>query len=357
MCSTSSPRSTASLARARRPARAGRAARIRRPAVGGEPRDLALALHRRARGLRPRLVRRTDRLARRRWRRRVHGRVALRRRRPHAGDAVRGLRHRGRLRPRARVGGVANEAARRWPPRWAARTTSRERPQVDWRRHGDRLRAFVEELVRAGVREAVVCPGSRSTPLALALAAHGGSCVRVLLDERSAGFFALGHGARPADGRGRCSGRRGPRSSTSCPAVVEASLARVPLIVLTADRPAELRDRGAPQTIDQVGLYGTPRQVVGRAAAARRRARDAGARALAWPGAPWRPPLAGPTGPVHLNLPFREPLVPGGNSGRGRSWRFTVSARRVPASRRARVACRPTSSTGSPSGSRRRRGG
>ena len=90
------------------------------------------------------------------------------------------------------------------------------------------LRAFTEELVRAGVREAVICPGSRSTPLALALSAHDGITTRVLLDERSAGFFALGM----ATTSGRAVvllGTSGTAVVNFAPAVVEASLARVPL--------------------------------------------------------------------------------------------------------------------------------
>jgi len=117
------------------------------------------------------------------------------------------------------------------------------------------LRAVVDELVMAGVRDAVVCPGSRSTPLDLALRAAPGLRVRVLLDERSAGFFALG--------MARTSGRpvvvlatSGTATVELGPSVVEAQLARVPLVLLTADRPPELRDRGAPQTIDQDHLYG-----------------------------------------------------------------------------------------------------
>ncbi|MEO5884747.1 MAG: 2-succinyl-5-enolpyruvyl-6-hydroxy-3-cyclohexene-1-carboxylic-acid synthase [Candidatus Limnocylindrales bacterium] len=175
------------------------------------------------------------------------------------------------------------------------------------------LRAFVEELVRAGIREAVVCPGSRSTPLALALAAHDGLHVRVLLDERSAGFFALGM-ARTAGRPVVLLGTSGTAVVNFSPAVVEASMSRVPLVIVTADRPAELRDRGAPQTIDQVRLYGghakwsselplpdpAPetlahvRSVAGRAVA------------VAW---------TGPAGPVHLNVPFREPLIPHGDLG------------------------------------------
>ena len=117
------------------------------------------------------------------------------------------------------------------------------------------LRAIAQELVDAGVADVVVCPGSRSTPLALATRAHRGLRVRVLLDERSAGFFALG--LAKASGRPvavACTS--GTAAAELTPAVIEAAQARVPLIVLTADRPPELRDVGAGQTIDQLKLYG-----------------------------------------------------------------------------------------------------
>ncbi len=175
------------------------------------------------------------------------------------------------------------------------------------------LRAFVEELVRAGVREAVICPGSRSTPLALALAAHDGLIVRVLLDERSAGFFALGM-ARTSGRAAVLLGTSGTAVVNFMPAIVEASLARVPLVVLTADRPAELRDRGAPQTIDQVKLYGdhvkwtTELPLADDAPETLAHVRSVAGRAVATA-------LAGPMGPVHVNAPFREPLVPTGDLG------------------------------------------
>ena len=176
--------------------------------------------------------------------------------------------------------------------------------------HAGTLRALVAELAAAGVREAVVCPGSRSTPLALAMAACAAIRTRVILDERSAGFFALGL-ARTSRRPVAIVVTSGTAVANLMPAVVEASLARVPLVLLTADRPAELQDRGAPQTIDQAGIFGTHvkwtselplfdgepttiahvRGVAGRAAATA---------------------MAGPAGPVHLNVPFREPLLPDG---------------------------------------------
>jgi 2-succinyl-5-enolpyruvyl-6-hydroxy-3-cyclohexene-1-carboxylate synthase len=164
---------------------------------------------------------------------------------------------------------------------------------------------LVDEWVRAGLTDAVVCPGSRSTPMALALAADDRVQVHVHHDERAAAFLALGLGL--------ASGQPAIVLTTSGtaavelhPAVVEAHHAKVPMLVVTADRPPELRDVGAPQTIDQQHLFGA---------------------AVRWfvdPGAPveemreqWRSlasraittTVASPPGPVHLNLPFRDPLV------------------------------------------------
>jgi 2-succinyl-5-enolpyruvyl-6-hydroxy-3-cyclohexene-1-carboxylate synthase len=180
---------------------------------------------------------------------------------------------------------------------------------------------LVDEWVRAGVTDAVVCPGSRSTPMAVALAADGRLRLHVLLDERSAGFFAVG--------LGRATGRPAVVLTTSGtaavelhPAVVEASYGRVPMLAVTANRPPELHDVGAPQTVDQAHLFGRS------------------ARWFAAPGVPgpaaghtWRSLAAravaeatgSPLGPVHLDLAFGEPLVgePGGlPPGRddGRPW-------------------------------------
>ena len=172
------------------------------------------------------------------------------------------------------------------------------------------LRAFVEALVAAGIRDAVVCPGSRSTPLALALRAAAGIHVRVLYDERAAGFFALGM-ARTSRRPVVVVTTSGTAVAELAPAVVEAQLSRVPLVLLTADRPIELRDRGAPQTIDQAQLFGRaakwftelPLQDGDPATLAHWRWVAGRAVAVA---------ATGPAGPVQVNVPFREPLLPDG---------------------------------------------
>lgn len=175
------------------------------------------------------------------------------------------------------------------------------------------LRAFVEELARAGLRDVVVCPGSRSTPLALALRAHPAIRTWVHLDERAAGFFALGM-ARASRRTVGLLGTSGTAVVNFAPAVVEARYGRVPLVVLTADRPPEFQDRGAPQTIDQLHLYGRYAKwsaelpVLEDAELPVAHLRGVAGRAVATA-------AEAPAGPVHLNLPFREPLVPDGPLG------------------------------------------
>src|SRR5947207_1058277 len=115
--------------------------------------------------------------------------------------------------------------------------------------------AFVDELARAGVRHVCACPGSRSTPLAMKIAQHPDIKLWMHLDERSAAYFGLGL-ARALREPAVLLATSGTAAANFLPAVVEAALDRVPLVVLTADRPHELRDNGAPQTADQLRLYG-----------------------------------------------------------------------------------------------------
>jgi 2-succinyl-5-enolpyruvyl-6-hydroxy-3-cyclohexene-1-carboxylate synthase len=169
--------------------------------------------------------------------------------------------------------------------------------------------AMVEELARCGVRRAVVSPGSRSTPLAVALWRERAIEVSVVLDERSAGFFALGTAlATGIPAAVLCTS--GSAAANLHPAIVEADEAGVPMIVLTADRPPELRDIGAGQTIDQLKLYGDAVRwfcEVGTHEADDEgllHFRAVGCRAYASAAGDPRP------GPVHLNVPWREPLAP-----------------------------------------------
>jgi 2-succinyl-5-enolpyruvyl-6-hydroxy-3-cyclohexene-1-carboxylate synthase len=168
--------------------------------------------------------------------------------------------------------------------------------------------AFVEEMSRAGVHHVCIAPGSRSTPLALTIASHPRLRAWMHLDERSAAFFALGM-ARALGEPVAILCTSGTAAANFLPAVVEARIACIPLIVLTADRPPELRGVGAAQTIDQNRLYGNyPKSFVEVALAEStpellRYARTLACRAVATA-------AAVPAGPVHLNFPFREPLVP-----------------------------------------------
>ncbi len=169
------------------------------------------------------------------------------------------------------------------------------------------LRAFVDELARCGMRAACTSPGSRSTPLVLALAHEERLRCYSHIDERCSGFFALGL-AKATGLPVAVTCTSGTAAAELLPAVIEAHEARVPLLVLTADRPPELRETGAGQTIDQIKLFGGAVKwffEVG--------AHEASAERLRWMRmlacrAYWRTLDAAP-GVVHLNFALREPLV------------------------------------------------
>lgn len=173
-------------------------------------------------------------------------------------------------------------------------------------------RVLIDALIRFGVRDAVLCPGSRSAPLAMALAraeADGQLRLHVRIDERSAGYLALGlakASALPVP----IVVTSGTAVANLHPAVVEASYAGVPLMVLSADRPAVLRGVGAPQTIDQIKIFGDDVRLFVEVAQA---GVDVGQvaywRSLAARAAAVATEPADP-GPVHVNLPFAQPLLP-----------------------------------------------
>ena len=171
------------------------------------------------------------------------------------------------------------------------------------------LRAFVDELVRCGMEAACTSPGSRNAPLLLALGGNPHLTCYSHVDERAAGFFALGW----AKTRGQpvaVSCTSGTAAAELLPAAVEAREARVPLLLLTADRPAELRENGAGQAVDQLKMFGSAAKWFFEVelppaadAAALRWIRTLACRAHA-------ATCEGPPGAVHLNFPLREPLVP-----------------------------------------------
>ncbi|WP_369902070.1 2-succinyl-5-enolpyruvyl-6-hydroxy-3-cyclohexene-1-carboxylic-acid synthase [Bacillus manliponensis] len=170
------------------------------------------------------------------------------------------------------------------------------------------LGAFVDELARLNICDVVISPGSRSTPLALLMAHHNEIQTYLQVDERSAAFFALGIAkAKKRPVALLCTS--GTAAANYYPAICEAFHSRVPLVVLTADRPHELRDVGAPQAMNQLHLYGSfvkefiemalPEAADSMYAYARMTAGRAAAAAMQTP-----------KGPVHLNFPIREPLIP-----------------------------------------------
>ncbi|MBA4181813.1 MAG: 2-succinyl-5-enolpyruvyl-6-hydroxy-3-cyclohexene-1-carboxylic-acid synthase [Anaerolinea sp.] len=168
-------------------------------------------------------------------------------------------------------------------------------------------RALVAGLAANGVRHACITPGSRSTPLTVAFAEQRAIRPWLHLDERSAAFFALGL-ARATGEPVALVCTSGTAAANWMPAVVEANLSRIPLILLTADRPPALRDRGAAQTMDQAGMYG--RQVRWTLDLPLPSGSDEDRlRFLTFARRAVHASLAPLPGPVHLNVPFDEPLM------------------------------------------------
>ncbi len=169
------------------------------------------------------------------------------------------------------------------------------------------VNVFIDSLIQSGVEDVVLCPGSRSTPLAYGFAKSKKLQLYRQIDERSAGYFALGIAkAKKKPVALLCTS--GTAAANFFPAIVEAYYARVPLVVITADRPHELREVGAPQTIDQIHLYGKhvkwsvdfpiPEDRMESLPFIERHVH----RAI-------NVSNAAPKGPVHINVPFREPLL------------------------------------------------
>ena len=202
---------------------------------------------------------------------------------------------------------------------------------------------LVEALARGGLRHVCMAPGSRSTPLTLAFAAQPDVQTHILLDERSAAFFALGL-AMKTNRPVALVCTSGSAAANFFPAIVEAHMSRVPLLVLTADRPPELRHSGANQTIDQIKLYGNfalwavdmavPETTTNELAL--RNVRTTAVRAMAMAN-------GSRAGVVHLNLPFRKPLEP--TAQEYADWVQAQHARaeaRVPTTRIERGTTHPT---------------
>jgi 2-succinyl-5-enolpyruvyl-6-hydroxy-3-cyclohexene-1-carboxylate synthase len=167
---------------------------------------------------------------------------------------------------------------------------------------------FIDELTKNGVTDVVISPGSRSTPLALPVAENENLKEWVIIDERSAAFFALGMAKKTKRPVAIiCSS--GTAAANYFPAIIEAYYSRVPLVVLTGDRPHELRDVGAPQAIEQIKLYGDYVKWFHEMALPESSpemlnyVRSKASRAVYMS-------KEGNPGPVHLNFPFREPLSP-----------------------------------------------
>jgi len=188
-------------------------------------------------------------------------------------------------------------------------------------------RVVVDELARCGVTDIVLAPGSRNAPLAFALQlADGEGLVRlhVRIDERSAGFLALG--LAKANGIAAVVTTSGTAVANLHPAVLEADYAGIPLVVLSADRPAEVRGVGANQTIDQIGIFGGSTRLFHEISTPDHRTGQVGYWRATLSRAVWaaRGRVSGHPGPVHLNVPLREPLVPDGDG----TWLEPLDGRR-----------------------------
>src|SRR5436305_13644030 len=170
------------------------------------------------------------------------------------------------------------------------------------------IQAFVDELARCGLEHAVTSPGSRNAPLALTLAAEPRIRAHSVLDERSAGFVALGI-AKTTGRPVAITTTSGTAAANLLPAIVDAPESRVPLIALTADRPPELRDVGAGQAIDQIKLYGDFVKWFAEAGN-HEPSRETAIHFCALGCRAYATAADGPAGPVHINLPLREPLAP-----------------------------------------------
>ncbi|HEX6145311.1 MAG TPA: thiamine pyrophosphate-binding protein, partial [Acidimicrobiia bacterium] len=178
-------------------------------------------------------------------------------------------------------------------------------------------RVVIDELAHGGVRQVAIAPGSRSGALAIAAAAHLEVHTRVFIDERSAAFWALGS-ARASGSPAAVIATSGTASANFFPAIVEADMSCVPLVVISADRPAEMQGIGSNQTIDQVEMFGrkvrsyrgieAPDEDVDGNVSWRHTVRDILESAVGRP----------QPGPVHLNVAFREPTVPVTHDGRTR---------------------------------------
>lgn len=170
------------------------------------------------------------------------------------------------------------------------------------------VESFVDGLYEGGVRNVVICPGSRLTPLAIEFSRPRDIVTWILYDERSAGFFALGI-AKSSSAPVALVCTSGTAAANFLPAIVESKFSRVPLVAITADRPPELRDFGGAQTIDQTRLYGShvkwfqDMPIVSDSLPLLRYSRLVGLRASSVA-------QSSPAGPVHINFSFREPLLP-----------------------------------------------